>query len=169
MRNMTVTAYLGLGSNLGDRFLLLREAVQMINKSAGIKISRVSPVYESEPIGVTHQPRFLNAVLEILTDLDEKELLKVCQTIEKDLGRERKEHWGPRNIDIDILIYDDLVSSTKELSIPHPFFHEREFVLRPMADIAPDLVHPVLDMSVSELLDEMEASGVRKMNSLKLL
>jgi len=166
---MTVTAYLGLGSNLGDRFLLLREAVQMIKNSAGIKISMVSHVYESEPVGVTHQPRFLNAVVEILTDLDEKELLKVCQKIENDLGRERKERWGPRNIDIDILIYDDLVSSTKELSIPHPFFHEREFVLRPMADIAPDLVHPVLDMSVSELLDGLEESGVKKMNSLNLL
>lgn len=169
MRNITVTAYLGLGSNLGDRFLLMREALQKLKNSTGIKVSRVSPVYESEPIGVPRQPRYLNAVVEIFTDLDEKKLLKVCQAIEDELGRVRNERWGPRNIDIDILIYDDLVSSTRELSIPHPFFHEREFVLRPMADIAPDLIHPVLDLSVSELLEGVEESGVKKMNSLKLM
>jgi 2-amino-4-hydroxy-6-hydroxymethyldihydropteridine diphosphokinase len=169
MRNETVTAYLGLGSNLGNRFDLLCEALQKLKSIEGIEVTKSSPVYESVPEGVSHQPRFLNAAIEIVTDLDEKKLLKECQNIENEMGRVRKEHWGPRNIDIDILMYDDLVCSTRDLIIPHPFFHEREFVLRPLADISPDLMHPVLDMSISELLEGLGESGVKKMNALKLM
>ncbi len=169
MRDKAVTAYLGLGSNMGDRFLNLRETLRKLKNATGLKIGRTSPVYETEPVGGPHQPKYLNMVVEIVTDLEVKKLLKVCQEIEKEMGRVRTERWGPRDIDIDILIYGDLVSSTKELTIPHPLFHEREFMLRPMADIAPDLQHPVLDLSISQLLDGVEESGVKKMSALKLV
>jgi 2-amino-4-hydroxy-6-hydroxymethyldihydropteridine diphosphokinase len=167
MQDKSVTAYLGLGSNLGDRFLNLREALRRLKDSSGLEISRISPVYETDPVGGPSQPRYLNMVVEIVTKIEARKLLKMCQEIENEMGRVRAERWGPRTIDIDIIIYGDMVSSTRELTIPHPLFHEREFVLRPMADIAPDLLHPVLDLSVRELLDGVEESGVKKMNSLK--
>lgn len=168
MRDKAVTAYLGLGSNMGNRFLHLREALRKLKNAPGVQISRTSPIYETEPVGGPRQPQYLNTVVEIVTDLEVKKLLKVCQEIENEMGRIRTERWGPRIIDIDILIYGDLVSSTKELTIPHPLFHEREFVLRPLADIVPDLVHPVLDVSIRELLDGVEESGVKRMSALKL-
>jgi 2-amino-4-hydroxy-6-hydroxymethyldihydropteridine diphosphokinase len=168
MRDKIVTAYLGLGSNMGDRFLNLQKALEHLKKVNGVKISQISPVYETDPVGGPRQPRYLNTVVEIGTDLEVRKLLKTCQEIENEMGRIRTERWGPRVIDIDILIYGDLVISTKELIIPHPLFHEREFVLRPMADIVPDLIHPVMDLSIRELLEGIEESDVKRMSDLKL-
>ena len=134
-------AYLGLGSNLGDRADYLKKAVEAL-ASSGIKIEAISRIYETEPWGVEEQPEFWNQVVEVETILEPLELLHVCQEIEQRLGRERHEHWGPRTIDIDLLIYDNRFSKSEELMLPHPFLEERAFVLTPLREIAPALILP---------------------------
>jgi 2-amino-4-hydroxy-6-hydroxymethyldihydropteridine diphosphokinase len=161
-------AYLGLGSNLGDRFWNLSDAVKHLGGVNAIRLMAVSPVYETDPVGDPDQPKFLNAVLEIDTEFDPMNLLKTCLEIEREMGRVRTRQWESRIIDIDVLLCDDEVISTKELIVPHPFLHEREFVLRPLADIAPDLVHPVFDETIAELLCLVEETGVRKVEDLVL-
>ena len=154
-------AYLGLGSNTGDRFENLKKAVQQLNTQSGIRVQRVSPVYETVPMGGPEQSYYLNAVVEIETTLEAENLLTCCLNIEKEIGRIRTVHWGPRIIDIDIELYGQLVVKATELTIPHPLMHERAFVLRPLSDIAPDFVHPVLGLTVKELLARVEDSGVK--------
>jgi 2-amino-4-hydroxy-6-hydroxymethyldihydropteridine diphosphokinase len=161
-------AYLGLGSNLGNRFRNLSDAVNHLVRKNGIRIAHVSPVYETDPVGNTDQPKYLNAVLEIDTVLEPMNLLKTCLEVEAEMGRIRTRRWESRSIDIDVLLCGEELISTEELIVPHPLLHEREFVLRPLADIAPDLVHPVLDESIAELLCQVEESGVRKMEDLVL-
>ncbi|MDP4125451.1 MAG: 2-amino-4-hydroxy-6-hydroxymethyldihydropteridine diphosphokinase [Bacillota bacterium] len=134
-------AFLGLGSNLGDRAYYLREAISAL-ASPTISICTTSRIYETEPWGVIDQPLYWNQVIEVETTLEPLELLHVCQEIEHQLGRERKEHWGSRTIDIDLLIYDNRVSKTAELMLPHPYLEERAFVLAPLREIAPKLVLP---------------------------
>lgn len=133
--------YLGLGSNLGDRAHYLKEAISSLARST-INIVKISSIYETEPWGVMDQPLYWNQVLEIETTLEPLDLLHICQGIELQLGRERKVHWGSRTIDIDVLIYDNIVSETNELRLPHPFLEERAFVLAPLREIAPNLVLP---------------------------
>ncbi|KJR47915.1 2-amino-4-hydroxy-6-hydroxymethyldihydropteridine pyrophosphokinase [Desulfosporosinus sp. I2] len=133
--------FLGLGSNLGDRAYYLRKAISSLARST-IKIGKISRIYETEPWGVMDQPLYWNQVLEIETTLEPLELLHLCQKIELQLGRERKVHWGSRTIDIDLLIYDNIVSETEVLRLPHPFLEMREFVLAPLREIAPNLVLP---------------------------
>ena len=147
------TAYLGIGSNLGDRLKNMRDALLELSSSGLVRIRKVSPVYESEPVGLRDQPDFLNAVAEVETDASPHELLEVLQAVESRLGRRRDVRWGPRTIDIDILFYDDLILKNEALEIPHPRASERRFVLMPLSDIAPDLVHPVLGVEVSKLLE----------------
>ncbi|HWQ42764.1 MAG TPA: 2-amino-4-hydroxy-6-hydroxymethyldihydropteridine diphosphokinase [Desulfosporosinus sp.] len=134
-------AFLGLGSNLGDRALYLKEAISAL-MSPAIKILAISRIYETEPWGVMDQPQYWNQVIEIDTLLEPLDLLHVCQEIERRLGRERKVHWGARTIDIDILIYDNRVSESEELRLPHPYLEDRAFVLAPLREIAPTLVLP---------------------------
>ena len=134
-------AFLGLGSNLGDRSYYLEEAVTAMG-GAAIKVVATSRTYETEPWGVMDQPLYWNQVIEVETTLEPLELLHVCQEIEHRLGRERKVHWGPRTIDIDILLYDNRVSESEELKLPHPYLEERAFVLAPLREIAPKLVLP---------------------------
>ena len=110
----------------------------------------------------------MNAAIEIETTLDEVELLKACLCIEKDMGRVRKERWGQRNIDIDILFYNCLIIETGELTIPHPLIHKRAFVLQPLLDIAPDFIHPVLGKTVNELKSEVILSGIKIMDNISL-
>jgi 2-amino-4-hydroxy-6-hydroxymethyldihydropteridine diphosphokinase len=136
-----VRAYLGLGSNLGDRAYYLSEAAAALKRSS-IDIVSISRIYETEPWGVLDQPMYWNQVIEVETFLRPLDLLHVCQEIEKKLGRVRKEHWGSRTIDIDLLIYDNEVSNTDELKLPHPYLEEREFVLSPLREIAPNLILP---------------------------
>ena len=133
--------FLGLGSNLGDRAHYLGEAIAAL-ASPLIKVLATSSIYETEPWGVMDQPLYWNQVIEVETFLEPLELLHVCQGIELRLGRERKVHWGPRTIDIDLLIYDNTVSESKELILPHPYLEERAFVLAPLREIAPELVLP---------------------------
>lgn len=135
-------AFLGLGSNLGDRAYYLSEAIAALANHPMIQISAVSRIYETEPWGVTEQPSYWNQVIEIETTLEPLTLLHICQEIELRLGRERKVHWGPRTIDIDLLLYDNRVSDSKELMLPHPYLEARAFVLAPLREIAPGLMLP---------------------------
>ena len=135
-------AYLSLGTNMGDRRHNVEQAVKALTTTPGIKIIRQSSVYETEPWGLTDQPEFWNIVMQIETELPALELLKQCQQIENDLGRKRFVRWGPRTIDIDILLYDNIISDSLELTIPHPRMEERSFVLVPLQEIAPHLRLP---------------------------
>lgn len=145
-------AFLGLGSNLGDRAHYLEEAVTALC-SPVLKIEATSRIYETEPWGLLDQPLYWNLVIKIETSLEPLELLHVCQEIERQLGRERKQHWGPRTIDIDLLVYDNIVSDSEELILPHPYLEERAFVLVPLREIAPELVLPS-GKSISEVSGE---------------
>lgn len=145
------TAYLLLGSNLGDRVVTLHRALLALAEKAG-RLVAVSGVYETAAWGLEAQPAFLNQAVQLGTDLTPERLLAACQQVEADLGRERLELWGPRTLDVDILLYDDVVLATEQLTLPHPRLAERRFALVPLADIAPAYQHPQLHQSVAELL-----------------
>jgi 2-amino-4-hydroxy-6-hydroxymethyldihydropteridine diphosphokinase len=132
-------AYIGLGSNLGDRLENLREAVRLLDAMDEVDVVRTSSVYETDPVG-PEQPDFLNAVAQIDTTLSARELLGHCKRIEVDIGRKPAERWGPREIDLDLLIYGDETIDEPDLQVPHPRIDERAFVRVPLAEIAPDLV-----------------------------
>ena len=154
------TVYLALGTNLGDRLANLRAAIDALAPS--IVHRQSSHIYETPPWGYLDQPAFLNMTVKCETDLDAAFLLTHLKQIEVQVGRVESFHWGPRLIDIDILFYDNLVMDTPQLVIPHPRLHERAFVLIPLADIAPDLVHPVLDKTIRELLQAVDRSGIQR-------
>lgn len=134
---MTERIYLGLGSNLGDRLANLSRAVEEL-AGRGVRVVRSSRVYETDPVGGPPQPQYLNAVVEVATDLEPEELLRVCLEVESELGRTRGERWGPRTIDIDLLAYGDREIAEPDLTLPHPRMHEREFVLVPLLELDAD-------------------------------
>ena len=148
-----VTAYLGLGSNLGNRLAFLRGGRDSLTSRFDIVLTRASGVYETAAVGgPADNPPFLNAVLEIETALTPRELLAACLAVEDEFGRTRPMEWAPRTLDIDLLLYNDLLSDDPEMRIPHPHLHERAFVLAPLSEIAPDLIHPRLQKTVRELV-----------------
>jgi 2-amino-4-hydroxy-6-hydroxymethyldihydropteridine diphosphokinase len=156
------TAYVGLGANLGDRRQMLCAAVALLARDPDVQLRRCSPVYESEPLGpIQQQPLFLNAVCEIATPLVPRTLLERLLAIEVALGRKRLVPQGPRLIDLDLLLVDDLVIDEPGLALPHPRLHERAFVLVPLCALAPDLVHPVQLQSVRGLRARIGDAGVR--------
>ena len=145
------TAYLSLGSNLGDRVANLQEAVRCL-ESYG-KVTAKSSFYETEPMEFTEQPWFLNCAVAFETKMGPHQLLETVLSIEKTMGRQRLVPKGPRLIDIDILFFDDHVESSAALTVPHPALHQRRFVLGPLAEIAPNVKHPILKQSVKEMLN----------------
>lgn len=154
------TVFIALGSNLGDRKANLVAAIERLG-NLGV-VTRASPVYETEPWGITAQPPFLNQVVELQTELSPHELLRHLKAIETVMGRDPAgPRYGPRLIDLDILLYDDLALTSYALTVPHPRLCERAFVLVPLADLAADRVHPRLGLTVRELLARVDRSGVR--------
>ncbi|WP_336943048.1 2-amino-4-hydroxy-6-hydroxymethyldihydropteridine diphosphokinase [Staphylococcus hominis] len=147
-----VQAYLGLGSNIGDRKQQLLKAIDLIGNIKGIKVTKQSSIYETAPIGYTDQPNFLNLCLEIETELSPQQLLKHCLDIEQQLHRVREIRWGPRTLDIDILLYSDDIIETDNLSVPHPRMQERAFVLIPLNDIASDKQNSRLNQKIHDLV-----------------
>jgi 2-amino-4-hydroxy-6-hydroxymethyldihydropteridine diphosphokinase len=130
-------AYLALGANLGDRLAALRRAVALLDAAHGVRVVRSSRVFETAPVGPP-QPDFLNAVIEVETSLTPRRLLEACMGVERELGRERHERWGPRTIDVDVLTFDDLEIDEPDLQVPHPRMHERAFVLVPLGELDAD-------------------------------
>jgi 2-amino-4-hydroxy-6-hydroxymethyldihydropteridine diphosphokinase len=159
------TAYLGLGGNLGNRGQYLADAILALNSESGIRVDKISSVYETLPVGVVDQPEFLNLVVQLGTSLTAHELLTRCLQIEKTLGRVRAERWGPRTIDLDVLWYDGVTMNEADLVLPHPRMKERAFVLVPLAEIAPELS---LDgVPIKELVAGLDRSGLRLLGALE--
>jgi 2-amino-4-hydroxy-6-hydroxymethyldihydropteridine diphosphokinase len=152
--------YLALGTNLGDRLANLKQAIASLTPQMEVKAK--SQVYETPPWGFKDQPKFLNQVIKVNTYLDPEPLLKHLKRLEVALGRKESFPNGPRLIDIDILFYDDLVVNKPSLVIPHPRLHERGFVLLPLLEIAPNLVHPVTQKNVREMADQSNTEGIEK-------
>ncbi len=151
-----VIAYLGLGSNLGNRLAFLRGGRDSLTRRFDIVLLRASAVFETEAVGgPPDNPSFLNAVLEIETSLSPRELLAACQAVEDEFGRTRPMEWAPRTLDIDLLMYGEATISETDLQVPHPRLHERNFVLAPLNELAPDLVHPVLHKPIRILTAEL--------------
>ena len=157
------TAYLGLGSNLGDRFAMMRAAVAKLDDDPRIQVDfsgGVASLYETSPVGgPIDQPRYLNSAVRVMTTLPPLNLLDTVFSIEASLGRDRAERWGPRPIDIDLLLYDNVVLDNARLTLPHPRLHQRRFVLIPLCEIAEGAVHPLLTMTVTELLERLGPQG----------
>lgn len=157
------TAYLGLGSNLGDRLGTLRKAVEQLHKDPAIRLGKISSVYATKPVGVVDQPDFLNLVMEIETAHTPAELLTATQRIEHALGRVRQERWGARTIDLDLLWFEGVRSDDARLTLPHPRAKERSFVLIPWAEIAPQL--KLEGESLATLANRVGAEGMQKVGA----
>jgi len=152
------TAYISLGSNLGDRKNFLDKALELLAESEDIKLSNVSDTIETKPLASPEHPNYLNAVAQINTTLPPKDLLKKTSEIESALGRKRNEKWSPRTIDLDILLFDDIVLNQPDLKIPHPQLHLRSFALNGLCRLNPDLIHPVLKESVNTLIQRLNGA-----------
>jgi 2-amino-4-hydroxy-6-hydroxymethyldihydropteridine diphosphokinase len=156
--NHHVTAFIGIGANVGDRRHNINAAVQKLKETPAVEVVRVSKMLENPAVGMDDDaPPFLNGVVQVSTSLGSHALLHRLLEIEKELGRDRRERWEPRVIDLDLLLYADHIISSQELIVPHPLMHERRFVLEPLADIAPDFVHPTLQMTIAGLLENLNS------------
>ncbi len=155
---MQITAYVALGTNLGNLRENLDEALKRL-AAQGLNITKVSSYIDTDPYGVTDQPRFLNAVCEVRTELSAQALLKMLLATELEMGRVRLRHWGERIIDLDLIFYGDDVINEPDLVVPHPDMQNRDFVLRPLAEIAPGKIHPVLHKTIAELWQDLQKKG----------
>lgn len=152
---MKYKAFIGIGSNLGVPAENCEKAIRLLKATTEIEVVAQSCLYESEPVGKTDQNWFVNAVVAIKTALTPEALLVAVLAIEKDLGRERREKWGPRIIDLDLLAYEDQVTSSNDLTLPHPEMTKRRFVLLPLSEFAGDYLHPVENKTIHDLLQEL--------------
>ena len=152
-------AYIGLGSNLGDKAANLRAAIEALGRHPQVRVVAVSPLYRSEAWGKTDQDWFINAAAKLETDLQPLELLDVLLATEKEMGRVRHERWGPRTIDLDLLLYGKIQMKTESLILPHPYVRERAFVLRPLLDLAPELKDPMTGKNYSAALEALDTAG----------
>jgi 2-amino-4-hydroxy-6-hydroxymethyldihydropteridine diphosphokinase len=150
-------AYIGIGSNLGNKLGNCRRAVEAIGADGRNRLVRCSRFYRTEPVGKKDQEWFINGVAAVETTMGPRELLEFILSVEKGMGRARKERWGPRIIDLDILFYGDRVLEEEGLEVPHPRLQERRFVLVPLEEIAPDLIHPIFHRTISQILGELKA------------
>ncbi|RJS61037.1 2-amino-4-hydroxy-6-hydroxymethyldihydropteridine diphosphokinase [Bacillus sp. PK3_68] len=159
---MNNRAFLSLGTNIGDRLANLQMAIHLLHSQDVITIEKLSSIYETEPVGYTDQPAFLNMVIQISTSLSAEELLELCLSVEQKLGRVREFRWGPRIIDLDILLYNQDNIESEKLIVPHPRMHERAFVLVPLIEIDPTICFPGSDRPLEKVLSSMqEREGVR--------
>jgi len=162
---MTHTAYIGIGSNLGTPGKNCVEAIEKISINNDIKIVSKSSFYQTAPIGHINQDWFINLVIKIDTQLNPNELMSFLLNIESEMGRIRKEKWGPRLIDLDLLFYDNLILNQKEITLPHPEIQNRKFVLTPLNEIAENLTHPILKRTIKFLLQELsDDAEVKKLS-----
>jgi 2-amino-4-hydroxy-6-hydroxymethyldihydropteridine diphosphokinase len=153
------TAYIGIGSNLGDRYQNCLMALDMLQKTPGCKLTGHSNWYLTEPVGVEDQERYVNGVASITTELSPHDLLRMLLTLEQDMGRIRRKRWESRIIDLDLLLYGRELIDEKDLTVPHPLMHVRRFVLVPLVDLEPNLIHPSLGLTMSELLAQLSEEG----------
>lgn len=153
------TAYISLGSNIGNRLQYLQQSVQLLNTPGYVKVTQLSSIYETDPVGYVDQAAFMNMVVEVETFLTPHELLKRCNEIEEELGRVREIRWGPRTVDLDILLYNEENMKSEDLIIPHPRMMERGFVLIPLVEINKELVDPLTKRSLLEL-SHVQKEGV---------
>jgi 2-amino-4-hydroxy-6-hydroxymethyldihydropteridine diphosphokinase len=160
-------AYIGFGSNLGDRLENCRNAIGALAALPPCSLLKTSSFYETSPVGLVDQPAFINGVVLLETDEDAHWLLRQMLEIEKTFGRIRNLKWGPRSIDLDLLFFDDQIINTPELSVPHPSLHERRFVLEPLNEVAPDFRHPSLGKSVADLRNDLQ-DGEQRVEVLKI-
>lgn len=159
---MTHRALIGIGSNIGLAAENCEKAIALINKPESVKITAQSSLYESEPVGKVNQAWFVNAAIEVQTTLAPEDLLQLLLDIEGDLGRTRKEKWGPRIIDLDILDYEGIIMNSKTLTLPHPEMAQRRFVLEPLSEIAGETAHPLEKKTILDLLKELPKTPVVK-------
>ncbi len=161
MTAVLVDACLGVGANLGDRSAAIAAAVDALTSHAGVQSLRLSRIYETEPVGPAGQGRYLNAAIRLQTTLSARELLVLCLALERDAGRDRagEVRWGPRQLDLDLLLYGDAIIDEPGLTVPHPHLAERTFVLDPLADVADEVIHPVLNLTISTLRQRLRAAS----------
>ncbi|MED3690015.1 2-amino-4-hydroxy-6-hydroxymethyldihydropteridine diphosphokinase [Peribacillus butanolivorans] len=159
---MVNISYLSIGSNLGDRLVTIQSAFRLLDENSHIELVACSSLYETDPVGYADQDCFLNAVFKVKTDLKPEELLRTCMQIEQELGRKREVRWGPRTLDLDILLYNHENIETEILSVPHPRMQERAFVLVPLMEVDPDIKLPQMYTPLRGLLEQIpDKEGVR--------
>ena len=156
---MSKPAYIGIGSNVGDKLENCRSAIQMVGRISGCRLTAQSDFFRTAPVGVEGHDWYVNGVIVLEAEIPVYQLLKSLLAIEADLGRERKKKWDPRSIDLDILLFGQDVTDEQDLTVPHPYMHLRKFVLVPMTQLVPDLIHPILGKTMAELLDSLAEEG----------
>ena len=158
---MKKNVIIAIGSNLGNRFYYIQKALRSLQNFFGTEF-KVAPVYESSPWGLTQQPRYLNTVVTFKTHRSPQEILNQCMKIELEYGRERITKWGARTLDLDIILFDQLIVKTPDLTLPHPHMEHRDFVLQPLIDLFPDIIHPKSQIPLKNYLSKLELNTLKQ-------